>query len=189
MPAKKKVMKKRQYKHKGGKGSLLSLVTLLKKAVFWSSSWSRGKKPAKRHDDGNDDRHSSKSQQGLPKNKSGRKPKSECMKFEKEIEEQTIDFVEQNEVLWNPSSPNYCKPDCRDARLADLAQLVLDRYVREHRKKKSGSGTKNLSSRMLWLQTRPLHRGKAGSCPHSQKRTLMQLPCPPPCQRRSQMQP
>ena len=47
--SRKELQRKDSINVKMKKGSLLSLVSLLKKAVFLSSSWSRGKKPARRH--------------------------------------------------------------------------------------------------------------------------------------------
>ena len=75
--------------------------------------------------------------------------------------------MEGNECLWNPGHGDWMKADIKEKAWNMIDSILQcdgsdvqtwwntnkDRYVREHKKSKSGSGSKVLSARMDWLMT------------------------------------
>jgi hypothetical protein len=97
-----------------------------------------------------------------------RKSKKDAIRFDRAQEDTILDFMEGNECLWNPGHGEWMKGDIKEKvwrQIGDILQCDpsdvrtwwntnKDRYVREHKKSKSGSGSKLLSARMQWLMTR-----------------------------------
>jgi hypothetical protein len=96
------------------------------------------------------------------------KTKKDAIKFDRTQEDTILDFMEVNEWLWNPRHGEWMKGDIKEKvwrQIGDILQCDpsdvrtwwntnKDRYVREHKKSKSGSGSKLLSARTQCLMTR-----------------------------------
>ena len=95
------------------------------------------------------------------------KSKKEPVKFDHNQEETILDYLEVNECLWNPGHGEWMKGDVKEKAWNTIGAILQcdgidvrtwwntnkDRFVREHKKSKSGSGTKVLSAHMQWLMT------------------------------------
>ena len=101
-------------------------------------------------------------------NSPNQKRKKEPRKFDRGPEDLILDFMEGNECLWNPGHQDWMKQDVKEKAWNNIGAILQcdgvdvrtwwntnkDRYVREHKKTKSGSGSKVLSARMQWLMTK-----------------------------------
>ena len=97
-----------------------------------------------------------------------KKTRKEPVKFDRSQEDEILDFMEVNECLWNPGHGEWMKADVKEKAWKTIGAKIecdwqeirtwwntnKDRYVREHKKSKSGSGSKCLSARMQWLMLR-----------------------------------